>query len=97
MAKAGYREVKGRRGLFGHLFLWSFVGFNILMAAWLFFGLGAATDNYQELTAAEQAGTAIGAGIGAVMIFVIWAVGDVILGIPVLLTRPSRTLVPTEN
>jgi hypothetical protein len=97
MAKSGYREIKGKRGLFGHLFLWSFIGFNILMMAWLFLGLGAATEGYQEMGAAEQAGAAIGTGVGAVMILVVWAIGDVILGIPLLLTRPSKTLVPLEN
>jgi hypothetical protein len=97
MAKAGYREIKGRRGFFGHVFLWGFVGFNLLMIAWLWLGLGAATDGYQEMGAAEQAGVAIGTGIGAVMILVVWAIGDVILGIPVLLTRPSKILVPLET
>ena len=96
MANAGYREIKGKRGLFGHLVLWSFVGFNILMITWLFLGLGVSTDGYQEMTAADQAGTAIGTGIGAVMIFVIWAIGDINLGIPLLVTRPSKTLVPVE-
>ena len=97
MAKNGYREIKGKRSLFGHLVLWSFVGFNLLMIAWLVYGLGAVTEGYQEMSSAEQAGAAIGTGIGAAMIFVIWAVGDIILGIPVLLTRPSKTFVPVEN
>lgn len=97
MAKNGYREIKGRRGLFGHLVLWGFLGFNLLMIAWLVFGFGAATEGYQEMSSAEQAGAAIGTGIGLMMILVIWAIGDIILGIPVLLTRPSKTLVPVEN
>ena len=97
MAKAGYREIKGKRGIFGHIFLWSFIGFDLLMIAWLCLGLGAATNGYQELGAAEQAGVAVGTGIGAVMILVVWAIGDVILGIPVLLTRPSKMLVPLET
>ncbi len=97
MAKTGYREIKGKRSLFGHLILLSFVGFNLLMIAWLFLGVGAATDGYEAMTAAEQAGTAVGTGIGAVMILVIWAIGDIIFGIPLLLSRPSKTLVPVEN
>lgn len=97
MAKSGYREIKGKRSLFGYLVLWGFLGFNLLMIAWLYFGLGAVTDGYQEMSATEQAGTAMGAGIGAMMVFVIWAIGDVILGIPLLLTRPSKTMVPVEN
>jgi hypothetical protein len=97
MAKAGYREIKGKRGLLGHLFLWCFIGFNLLMITWLWLGLGAATDGYQAMGAAEQAGVAIGTGIGVAVILVVWAIGDVILGIPVLLTRPSKVLVPFET
>ena len=97
MAKAGYREIKGKRSLFGHLILWGFLGFNGLMILWLVAGMGTATEGYQNMTAAEQAGTAIGTGIGAMMIFIIWALGDIILGIPLLLTRPSKTLVPVDN
>lgn len=97
MAKDGYKEIKGKRSIFGQLVLWSFIGFNLLMIAWLVFGLGAATDGYQEMTAAEQAGAAIGTGIGAVMIFVIWAIGDIILGIPLIITRPAKMLVPDKD
>ena len=97
MAKKGYREIKGKRGIFGHLVLLSFIGFNLLMLAWLVFGLGGATDGYQEMSAAEQTGAAIGTGIGAMMILVIWAVGDIILGIPLLFTRPSKMLVPVDS
>ena len=39
---------------------------------------------------AEQAGAAIGTGIGMFLIFTVWAIGDIILGIFVLLTRPKN-------
>lgn len=97
MAKMGYREVRGKRGFFGHLLLWLFIGFNVLMAIWLVTGMQAATEGYQQMSSAGQTGAAIGAGIGFFMIIIFWAVGDVILGIPVLLTRPSKTLVPVED
>ena len=97
MAKKGYREIRGKRGVFGYLLLWLFVGFNVLMGLWLFYGMRAATEGYDQLSGAEQTGAAIGTGIGFFMIIIIWAVGDVILGIPVLLTRPSKTLVPSED
>jgi len=39
---------------------------------------------------AERAGAAIGVGIGTMMILSIWAFGDLVLGLFVLLTRPSK-------
>ena len=96
MANVGYKEIKGKRGIFGYLFLLIFIGFNLLMLASIFLGLGGATEGYESMSAAEQTGTAIGTGIGVMMLMIIWAVGDIVLCIPVFLTRPSKTLVPVE-
>lgn len=38
---------------------------------------------------AERAGAAIGAGLGVMAIGGIWVIGDIILGILVLFTRPK--------
>lgn len=97
MAKTGYKEIKGKRSIFGKLVLFIFLAFNAFMIAWLVVGFGTVGEGYSQMSEAEQAGTAIGAGIGFMMIFFIWAVGDVILGIPLLLTRPSKTLVPNNE
>lgn len=87
--KCGTQLRKAKRGFFGKIFKWGFIGFNILMAIWLFGGMGAATDGMDAMSEAEQAGTAIGAGIAGTMILGVWVVGDIILGLFVLFTRPK--------
>lgn len=87
--KCGVRLRKLKRGFFGKLVKWSFIGFNIFMAIWLIAGMGAATEGMESMSEAEKAGAAIGTGIGAAMILGIWVLGDIILGLFVLLTRPK--------
>ncbi len=87
--KCGVQLRKAKRGFFGKLFKWSFVAFNILMAVWLFGGMNAASDGMSNLNDAEMAGAAIGTGIGVALIFGIWVIGDIILGLFVLFTRPK--------
>ena len=87
--KCGVQLRKPKRGFFGKLVKWSFVGFNILMAIWLIGGMNSASEGMQALSGAEQAGAAIGTGIGAMLILGIWVVGDIILGLFVLFTRPK--------
>jgi len=88
-SKCGVQLRKLKRGFFGKLFKWSFIGFNILMAIWLVSGMYSATEGIQALSGAEQAGAAIGTGIGAMLILGVWVVGDIILGLFVLFTRPK--------
>jgi len=60
------------------------------MGWWLIAGVGAASKAIQAAgSSAEQAGTAIGTGIGAAMIISLWVCGDIILGLFVILTRPK--------
>jgi hypothetical protein len=40
---------------------------------------------------AEEAGQAVGAAIGTSMLLGIWVVGDIILGLFVLFTRPKQS------
>lgn len=82
-----------KRGFFGALVKWTFILFNILMLVWLIGGMNAATEGMETMSGAEQVGAAIGTGIGAFMIMTIWTIGDVILGIMVLLTRGKRIIV----
>ena len=86
--KCGVQLRKPTRSVFGKLVLWGFIGFNLLMLIWLIAGMGAATEGMETMSNAEQAGTAIGAGIGAMMIAGIWGFGDIVLGIMLLVTRP---------
>jgi hypothetical protein len=85
----GVQLRKPKRGIFGKLIKYSFIGFNILMAYWLFAGMGAATEGMEAMSEAEKAGTAIGAGLGMTMIFGMWVLGDIVLGLFVLFTRPK--------
>lgn len=87
--KCGVQLRRPKRGFFGKLFKWSFVAFNILMAVWLFTGMNAASDGMNNLSDAEMAGAAIGTGIGVALISGIWLIGDIILAIFVLFTRPK--------
>jgi len=85
--KCGVQLRKPKRGKFGKIIKWSFIGFNILMVVWLVGGMHSATEGITSLSGAEQAGAAIGTGIGAAMILGLWAFGDFILGLFVFLTR----------
>lgn len=85
----GVQLRKPTRSLFGKIIKWTFIGFNILMPLWLFAGMDAATEGMDSMSEAEQAGTAIGAGIGGMLVVSIWVFGDIILGLFVLFTRPK--------
>lgn len=88
--KCGVQLRKPKRGVFGKLIKWLFIGFNILMAIWLVAGLGIGAEGMDTaVSEAEQVGAAIGTGIGVVMILSTWFFGDIILGLFVLLTRPK--------
>ncbi len=87
--KCGLQLRKPQRTFFGKLIKWSFIGFNVLMAIWLFAGMNAATEGMSSMSSAQQAGTAIGTGIGAMLVLSIWVIGDIILGLFVLFTRPK--------
>jgi hypothetical protein len=86
--KCGVQLRKPKRGFFGKVFKWLFILFNLFMAFWLFSGMGAATESMDALSGAEKTGAAIGTGIVAMLILGVWVIGDIILGIFVLFTRP---------
>ena len=89
--KCGFQLRKPKRSFIGKVFKWVFVIFNLLMLVWLIGGWNAASEvSSTATTAAEQAGAAIGTGIGIAMILFLWVIGDIILGLPVLFTRPKR-------
>ena len=89
--KCGVQLRKPKRGFFGNIFKWTFIIFNILMIVWLFAYWGAVSEiTSTSGSEAEQVGAAIGATLGTGMLFSIWVFGDIILGLFVLFTRPSR-------
>jgi len=87
--KCGVQLRKPTRTFFGKLVKFGFIAFNILMAVWFVGGMGSATEGYEAMNEAQKAGTAIGTGIGAMMLLAIWVFGDIILGLFVLFTRPK--------
>ena len=89
--KCGAKLKSPKRGFFGKLIKFTFVLFNILMIIWLFSYLGSVGEiNGQQNSDAARTGVAIGATIGTGLIGSIWVMGDIILGLLVLLTRPKK-------
>lgn len=87
----GHPLRKPRRGPFGLLFKWLLILFNLLMLAWLISAIGATSEVVNNSNSdAEAAGAAIGSAIGLGMILVVWVLGDIILGLVTLLTRPRK-------
>lgn len=88
--KCSYQIKKPKRGCLGVIFKWTFILFNVLMLVWLISYFLQIGELSSELSGdAEKAGAAIGATMGTGMLLSIWAIGDVILGLFVLFTRPK--------
>jgi hypothetical protein len=90
---SGYEEIVGKRSIAGHISRVLFWGFNILMLFSIVSGFNSATEGIENMSEAEAAGTAIGTGIGVTMLFILWVIGDIILGLFYFFTRPTRQLV----
>lgn len=86
----GHPIRKPKRGFFGRLVKWAFILFNIFMVWWLIAGSNSAMEMQQGMVGAERTGAQIGTGIGVMMILTVWVIGDIILGLFVLFTRPSK-------
>lgn len=80
------------RSAAGKLIKWTFIAFNVLMAAWIAGGLHS-VSKMQAHSAAEQIGAGVGATIGVTIILILWALGDLILGILVLVTRGNKVII----
>ena len=61
------------------------------MIKWIIAEANAVSEFSQTATSStEQAGAAIGTGLGVLSMFLaFWAFGDIVLGLPVLFTRPK--------
>ncbi|MBM2575203.1 hypothetical protein JQC91_02695 [Jannaschia sp. Os4] len=85
----GARLRKPRRGFFGSLFKWAFILFNVLMAVWIISYWSDLSEMSGDLSSeAERAGAAVGGTIGSGVLLILWVIGDIILGLLVLFTRP---------
>ncbi len=70
---------------------WVVLIWNILMVIWIVTGIATAPNgsNCADLTQQScQAATDVGTGIGVILIVIIWALVDIILGIVWLVTKP---------
>lgn len=87
----GHPLRKPRRGPFGLVMKWALILFNVAMVAWIaayFNELGEIASTTTD--DAEMTGLGIGGAIGTGMILTVWVLGDIILGLIVLLTRPRK-------
>lgn len=81
---------KPKRSILGKIIKWLFILFNVLMIFWLVSGTISAGDVINNASSeAERAGAALGTGLGMSMVLGLWVIGDIIIGILVLLTRPK--------
>lgn len=86
------RTEKRERSFAGKLIKGAFIAFNLLMAVWIVGGLYS-VSKIQTHTAVEQIGTGVGAAIGVTVLLILWALGDIILGILVLVTRGDKVII----
>jgi hypothetical protein len=77
---------------------WALLIVNLLMLIWVISGVAATSNNCAGETgtnlAACQDGTAIGAGIGVTLLFVLWFFLFVVFGLIWLMSKPSKRLCP---
>lgn len=67
---------------------WALVIWTVLAVIWIASGIGAVSD-LPAGSEAEEAGRAIGAGLGVTFIIVIWFIGFIVLGLVWLMSRPK--------
>src|SRR4029078_13645960 len=86
------RTEKRDRSAIGKVIKGIFVAFNMLMALWLVGGLHSASK-IQTFSAADEIGAGIGVTIGVTVLLILWAIGDLILGVLVLVTRGNKVII----
>ena len=86
----GVQLRKPKRSLLGKIFKWLFIIFNVCMLIALVQGIGASSEVINSAQSdIKQAGAALGVSLGVGMILSVWVMGDIILGLFVLFTRPK--------
>jgi hypothetical protein len=86
------RTEKRERGFIGKLIKWAFIGFNLFMIFWTVGGLSI-VSKVETHSTAEKIGASIGATIGITFILMLWGLGDLILGVLVLVSRGNKILI----
>jgi len=92
------RLKKPGSGFFVTILKWEFILFNCMMVAWLVNSLGGA-----EIVADTSSSSAIQTSsentmtLGTTIIITIWVMGDLILGIFLLLTLPKNYTLPPRT
>ena len=86
------REIR-RRGVFGHVFKWIFILFNILMLLWLVSYWNTVAPMLSQGSEPARAGSAIGATVGTGFLVFFWAAGALILGLLTMFTRGKLTVI----
>jgi len=79
------------------VFTWFILAFNAFMLAWVIDAIASYSSTCDGLTGDTltncEAGN-VGVGLAATWLFVLWALGDVILGVLWLITRPRTRMCP---
>jgi hypothetical protein len=90
------RIEKRQRGVFGWIFLVAFWAWNVFMGIGLIGGIANNVEMADHISGeAQKAGHAIGTVMGAGMLFVIWVLGAILLGLFVMLTRGKKIITET--
>lgn len=79
------------------IFTWIILAFNILMLIWVVSAIASHASTCHGLTGdalTNCEATNVGVGLAATLLFVFWALGDVILGVLWLITRPQTRACP---
>jgi hypothetical protein len=87
---------KHERSFAGHLVKRLFIAFNLFMIVWIFGGLHW-VSKLQTHSDVEKVGSIIGTTIGVTLLLILWGVGDLILGILVLLTRGNKIIIEESS
>jgi hypothetical protein len=93
----GYKEVRGKVGVFGKICRFLFWGWQALMVFWLVrYSMDVAPLIKENTSSAGNVdiGTGIGVTMALGMIAFFWVAGSVILGLFVLFTRGPKMLIP---
>ncbi|HSI81799.1 MAG TPA: zinc ribbon domain-containing protein [Solirubrobacterales bacterium] len=74
---------------------WVLILFTLVMFAWMIGGgISAGSECPDLATEAERTGCEAGTGIGVALIFTLWAIGFVALGLVWFMTRPRGRVCP---
>jgi hypothetical protein len=79
----GYQLRKPKRGIMGTIFKWLFILFNLFMLLWIWSAGKVASD-------VQNSAEAVGAGVGITLIFILWALGVIILGAMTYFTKAKQ-------